>query len=137
MTDVAEAEDQRRRTHTEDDEASRDGNEGDGDSRSSDERGGAQGDGDRDEGRRRIAAKDVVTQARSQFAELTGRVPEAVSGLSHTGDGWRVTIDVVELERIPPTTDVLASFDVELDDDGNLLGYERVRRYQRGQADER
>ena len=131
MKDVAE--DQRRKDDTEDDDTRRDDSEDNGDNRSSD----ARRDDDRDDGHRRIAAKDVVTQARSQFAELTGRLPEAVSGLSHTGDGWRVTIDVVELERIPPTTDVLASFDVELDDDGNLLGYERVRRYQRGQADER
>ena len=42
----------------------------------------------------------------------------------------------MELERIPPSTDVLASYEVALDGDGNLLGYERTRRYVRSQADE-
>jgi Gas vesicle synthesis protein GvpO len=42
---------------------------------------------------------------------------------------------VVELSRIPESTDVLALYEMELDDDRNLMRYDRVRRYYRSQAD--
>ena len=47
-----------------------------------------------------------------------------------------VTLEVVELTRIPESTDVLASYEVELDDDGNASrATSAVRRYYRSQAD--
>jgi hypothetical protein len=45
-----------------------------------------------------------------------------------------VTLEVVELRRIPESTDVLASYEVELDGDGNFLSFERGGRYSRSQA---
>ena len=70
-----------------------------------------------------------------QLRELHGREPESVSSLERTRDGWRVTLEVVEVQRIPESTDVLATFAVELDGDGDLIAYERLRRYYRAQAD--
>lgn len=72
--------------------------------------------------------------AQQQLEQLTGRSVESVSGLSRQQDGWTVTLELVELERVPPTTDILASYRVELDPDGELMGYERVNRYYRNQA---
>jgi len=43
---------------------------------------------------------------------------------------------VVELDRIPSSTDVLASYEVGLDGDGRLVDYARTRRYTRSRADE-
>ena len=40
----------------------------------------------------------------------------------------------VELTRVPNSTDLLGCYVVALDGDGELVGYERVRRYQRGQV---
>lgn len=51
-------------------------------------------------------------------------------------DGWCVVVDVLEVARIPDTTSLLASYEVQLDEDGELLEYSRVRRYRRGAADE-
>ena len=96
------------------------------------------GDG-RTQAREGLSAADageLVRRAKQQLASLTGNRLESVSGLSRDRDGWRVTIEVVELQRIPPSTDVLASYEVELDSRGNLLGYQRTRRYVRSQADE-
>jgi hypothetical protein len=45
-----------------------------------------------------------------------------------------VTVELVELSRVPNSTDVLGCYVVTLDNDGELVGYERVRRYQRGQT---
>ncbi|MBL7496593.1 gas vesicle protein [Frankia sp. CNm7] len=77
----------------------------------------------------------VLRSALGQFAQLTGQEPERVSGVRPADDGWSVLIDVVELERIPSTTSVLATYRADVDADGNLCGYERLRRFVRGATD--
>ncbi len=74
----------------------------------------------------------VAAGAAQQLLELTGREAEGVTGLERTDDGWRVEVEVVEVRRIPDTTDVLALYEVTLDDEGELEGYRRLRRYGRG-----
>ncbi|OMI39781.1 gas vesicle synthesis family protein [Streptomyces sparsogenes DSM 40356] len=51
-------------------------------------------------------------------------------------DGWRVNVDVVEVARIPDTTSLLATYEVDIDERGELRAYRRVRRYRRGSADD-
>jgi hypothetical protein len=80
-------------------------------------------------------AKAAVERARDQLETLLGRAVETVSAFERTHDGWLVTLEVVELPRIPESTDVLASYELELDDDRNLRRYARVGRYYRSQAD--
>jgi hypothetical protein len=81
-----------------------------------------------------LTGSKALAFARAHLAELTGGEAESVSSIAPTRDGWRVTLEVVELERIPRTTDILASYIVELDESGELLRYERVARYYRNQA---
>jgi hypothetical protein len=80
-------------------------------------------------------AAAYVRRAREQLRDFHGSESESVSSLERTPEGWRVNLEVVEVRRVPDSTDVLASYEVELDDDGDLLGYRRVRRYYRAQAD--
>ena len=81
-----------------------------------------------------MSEMDIVRMAKQQLSELTGLEPDTVSGLRHEDDGWHVTVEMIDLERIPNSTDVLDSYDVVLDDDGKLLHYERIKRYYRGEA---
>jgi hypothetical protein len=81
-------------------------------------------------------AKRVVESAREQLTALLDKEPDSVSGLDRNGDGWLVTLEVVELERLPSSTDVLASYELELDGDRRLVRYRRGRRYYRSQADD-
>jgi hypothetical protein len=69
--------------------------------------------------------------------ELTGKEPEGVIGLERGEEGWKVQVEVLELRRIPNTTDVLAVYEVSVDQDGELEGYTRLRRYVRGTPEER
>lgn len=86
---------------------------------------------------RKKGPADLAAGARRQLAELTGREAEAVLGIEREGDdGWRVTVELVELRRVPNSTDLLGCYVATLDEDGELQGYGRVRRYQRGSADE-
>ena len=78
---------------------------------------------------------EVVRSAREQLTALRGYEPESVSALERTPDGWTVTFEVVELARVPDTTDVMASYELVLDDDANLVRYARIRRYSRSQAE--
>lgn len=102
---------------------------------------GANGDGggDREGGRPRgdgLAVWDAVQRVREDFSSLLGRPIAAVLGVQRDGDGWEVTVQVVELARVPSTTDVLGAYLVMLDGEGELAGYGRPRRYTRSQADE-
>ncbi|WP_405810165.1 gas vesicle protein [Streptomyces sp. NBC_00210] len=79
----------------------------------------------------------VLRQAREQLAELIGMEVETVSSFVETEDGWSLEVEVLELPRIPPTTSLLATYEVALDAQGELIGYRRIRRYERGRADPR
>jgi hypothetical protein len=96
-------------------------------------------DGGRDDGRVDGApasdARRALDQGRSQLEDLLGRPVESVSALERTHDGWVLGLEVVEVKRIPETTDVLASYELELDDGLDLRRYQQVRRYHRAQAE--
>ena len=74
--------------------------------------------------------------AMSELAELIGCPAEGITGIHKNSDGWVVTVEVLEVERVPETTDVLASYEVEVDADGDVVGYRRLRRYLRAQVDD-
>ena len=80
--------------------------------------------------------KDVVENARRQLQEVLGVEPESVSGFERNGDCWTVTLEVVEMRRIPESTDVLSSYEVTIDDDGKVVGAAQRRRYRRSQVEE-
>ncbi|MGW0633152.1 gas vesicle protein GvpO [Streptomyces sp. NPDC002758] len=79
----------------------------------------------------------AMRSAAEQLTELLGRAPESVSALKPTEDGWEAHVEVLELERVPETTSVMATYRVILDKEGDLVGYERTHRYTRGQIDRR
>lgn len=78
----------------------------------------------------------VIESARRQLKELVGTEVETVSSLERTDDGWRVTLEAVELRRVPDSTDVLCSYEVVLGGDAcSVVSLERTRRYRRAQVD--
>lgn len=84
----------------------------------------------------RLTAAELSQAALTTVGQLTGYKPEAVTGLEWDGELWRITVDALELSRIPNTTDVIGSYVVQLDEHGTLRGYRRLRRFTRGQAAE-
>ncbi|HZT92508.1 MAG TPA: gas vesicle protein GvpO [Gaiellaceae bacterium] len=79
--------------------------------------------------------RSIVETARRVLRDLQGADAESVSSVRRGGGGWVVGLEVVEVRRIPDSTDVLATYEVELDGDGAVLRFERVRRYHRSEAD--
>jgi gas vesicle protein GvpO len=82
------------------------------------------------------AASELVDRARRQLEGLLGTEPERMSGLERRDGGWAISFEVVEVSRIPATTDILATYELALDDDRNLVSVTRTRRYRRSQVDE-
>jgi hypothetical protein len=78
----------------------------------------------------------MTDRARSILDELSSVEPESVSAVERTRDGWRITLEAVELRRVPDSTDILATYEVELDGEGELVRYARCRRYSRSQNDD-
>ena len=85
---------------------------------------------------RRSPGLRIARRAAQQLLELTGKEPESIIGLKRTDDGWQVQLEVLEVNRIPHTTDLLALYQVDVDSDGELVAYHRVSRYVRGSASE-
>lgn len=82
-----------------------------------------------------LTAAQAAQRGLRQIAELTGKQTEGVTGVDPAEDGWIVGVEVVEDRRIPSSTDLLANYEAELDLNGELLSYRRVRRYTRGRGD--
>ena len=82
-----------------------------------------------------VSAAEAAREGLRQIVELTGKDPLGITSLESTEEGWLVGVEVIEDHRIPASTDLLGLYEVELDVEGGLLGYRRVRRYQRGKGD--
>ncbi len=81
-----------------------------------------------------LTAAAIIHRARDELAALTGYKVDNVSGFERTDEGWRVTVTVVELRRIPAATDVLATYEATLNEAGDIISYHRGSRYFRDQV---
>lgn len=78
--------------------------------------------------------RDALARIRRDLREVTGLQVERASGLNRDNGGWRALVEVVEVSRIPPSTDVLAVYEVNADSDGAVTSFERIQRYRRSEA---
>ena len=84
-----------------------------------------------------LSGVEAAKRAVRRVEALTGIEPQGVVSLEPNDRGWRVGVEVVEMERIPNSTDVMAVYQVELDQSGELVGYQRTDRHTRGRVDGR
>lgn len=82
-----------------------------------------------------LSASDAAELAVRHVTGMTKRDAEGVVGVKRSEDGWLVTVEIAETHRIPDSADILATYETELDSDGDLVSYRRVGRYLRGQVD--
>ncbi|GII66002.1 hypothetical protein Skr01_60870 [Sphaerisporangium krabiense] len=86
-------------------------------------------------GRRRLTAVSAGSVALRQIAELTGKDVEGVTLVRPSENGWTVEVEVVEDHRVPSSGDTLGIYAVDLDSQGDLTSYRRVRTYKRARGD--
>lgn len=73
-------------------------------------------------------AKDVhqlIESAREEISRATGLELSTTLGASKDERGWRISMEMIEKHSIPDQMDILATYDVILDDDGKLLEFNR------------
>jgi hypothetical protein len=94
-------------------------------------------DGDDDGGnRKKLGVRELARRAGGELEQLLGRPVSSVLGVKKEDDNWNVTLEIVEVDRIPETTSIMGVYRVVLDEDGDVLEYARTRRYHRGQPSE-
>jgi hypothetical protein len=81
-----------------------------------------------------VQPAEIAREAQRQVAELTGLPIAGVTGFARSGEDWVVTVEAVELARVPSTMDVLGAFEVTLSEAGELLGLRRRDRHRRSQT---
>ena len=83
-----------------------------------------------------IDPRTAAAKAAEYVDAMTGMPPEVVTAVEPQEDGWLVEVEVLELARVPATTDILACYAVELDARGGPRSYRRIRRYHRARVGE-
>jgi len=81
-------------------------------------------------------ADEIMKKAQEDFARLSKIPVDGAIGLSKTDEGWVVSLEGLERRAIPDTMDVLGLYEVHLDSEGNLLGFERKKLRKRGETKE-
>ena len=83
----------------------------------------------------RPSLRVVGETALEEVSALVGSPAEGVTGVRKVENGWVVTIEVLEMARVPETTDVLGAYEVHVDDEGHVMEYSRLGRYLRSQVE--
>ena len=78
---------------------------------------------------------EAVQSGRDELGMLLGRPVEAILGIDRDHGNWVLRAQVLELARIPNTTDVLGEYEAVIDRRGEIVRYARTHRYHRGQVD--
>jgi len=76
---------------------------------------------------------ELTEQAREQLARVTGLKPVLVSAMFKDDQGWHVFVDMLEMRRIPDSTDILGYYEVLLNEDGGMVNFRRKRSHLRGE----
>lgn len=68
----------------------------------------------------------ITEAARDGLASLTGLELGSTLAVSRQGEGWRVSVEVVEKHSLPDGMDILAAYDVLLDNEGDIVSFKRT-----------
>jgi len=79
---------------------------------------------------------EIIRKAQETFTRLTKTPIDGITGILETDQGWMVKLEALERRAIPDTMDVLGLYEVRLDNDGNLISFERKKLRKRGETGE-
>lgn len=83
-----------------------------------------------------LSVVKAAEKAKQQLRLITGLEVATVSAIEEQEGGWKAYVNMVELRRVPSTSDVLATYEAVLDETGEMQNYKRLRRFLRGQVNE-
>lgn len=74
----------------------------------------------------------IAKMAKEELSALSGLEPSTILGVVREGEEWMVTLEMVEKKSIPDAMDVLGVYEVRVDNDGQLLNFNRISLRKRG-----
>jgi len=69
----------------------------------------------------------IAERAKVQLAKATNLEPLIVSGGDKDADGWRLTVEMLELDRIPEAQGIVGAYDVRVSNEGELVTWPKSR----------
>jgi len=70
---------------------------------------------------------DIIVKAREELSKVTGLELSTTIGAIKEDKGWKVSMEMIEKHSLPDQMDILAVYDVILDNDGNIIEFNRTR----------
>ena len=77
--------------------------------------------------------REVVEEINETAEEILGLPVETIVGIHQADGGWIANVQVIERKGVPDTQDILARYEVQLNDSVAPVGYERTHRFRRDQ----
>lgn len=74
-----------------------------------------------------LAISQLVERAREELSKLTGLELSTTLRATKDEKGWHVSVEMIEKHSIPDQMDILATYDALLDDEGNLIEFNRKK----------
>jgi hypothetical protein len=75
---------------------------------------------------------ELVRNAREKLAALTGLPISSTLSIRKDECCWYLQVEVVEKRSLPDSQDILAIYDMTMDEEGNILDFSRVGMRRRG-----
>jgi len=71
--------------------------------------------------------QQIIEKAREELSKVTGLELSTTLGAVKEEKGWKVTLEMVEKHSIPDQMDILAVYEVIVDNNGNVIEFNRTR----------
>jgi len=68
---------------------------------------------------------DAIDSGMRQLRALSGLETSSVVAATRKDDGWQIIIELIERRAIPDTQDLLGEYEILLDNEGDMISYER------------
>ena len=72
-----------------------------------------------------LAIPQLIEKAREEISKVTGLELGSTVGAVKEEEGWKVSVEMVEKHSLPDQMDILAIYEALVNDDGNLISFNR------------
>lgn len=80
--------------------------------------------------------KEVIEKSKEELMSLVNLEISNVTGVEKTDEGWQVYIELIERKSVPDSQDLLGLYEVQLDEEGEMTRYERIKLRRRTDLEE-
>ncbi len=69
--------------------------------------------------------KGLIKKTKEDLSRLTGLEPSSTIKAAREGSEWVIDVEMVEKHSIPDGMDILATYEVRVDEEGEVVGFTR------------